>query len=113
MEDAWAAGLFDGEGHVQLKRNTPCAKARVYLKVGMTDEHSIRRWAAWAGVKVQGPYTHHGLKPMFYVSVPWKKAHEVMERMRPFLGVLKWEEWVEKSTQAGEVKNTGRKIGAH
>lgn len=105
MEDAWAAGLFDGEGHVQLKRNTPEQKARVLLRIGMKDKHSVQRWAAWAGAKVNGPYNE-----TYYVTVPWKRAHEVMERMRPYLGVIKFAEWEAKSAAAGEVTTRGRAI---
>lgn len=105
FEDAWAAGLFDGEGHVQLKRNKPGQKARVLLRLGMQDEYSVRRWGAWAGCRVHGPYDG-----MFYATVPAKLAEEVMERLRPFLGMVKWEDWYEKYSIAGPPANTGRKV---
>lgn len=53
-EQAWAAGVFEGEGTIVTFGPT---KRQRSLSVSMTDEDVIRRFAAVVGVgKIYGPY---------------------------------------------------------
>lgn len=48
IELAWAAGLFDGEGTVVVRKNGPCNSEnyrRIGLRVGMTDQCVVERFA--------------------------------------------------------------------
>ena len=48
---AWAAGLFEGEGSISIKRQT------AQLSLGMTDEDVVRRFYSIIGIgKIYGPY---------------------------------------------------------
>ena len=49
-EMAWAAGLFDGEGTIGVRRNGPAARTRrIGLALGMTDRTVVERFASALG----------------------------------------------------------------
>lgn len=59
-DDAWMAGLFEGEGYLTVRRDQK--KPRLVLGLDSTDADVIERLAAIAGVgKVNGPYEQRGI----------------------------------------------------
>jgi len=93
---AWAAGFFDGEGSIQLRRGT-----LLQLYVGQTDPRPLERFAAAVGVgKVNGPYGPYPRKgrantwkPMYAWQVGGRKAEQVFDLLRPFLSEPKREQY--------------------
>jgi hypothetical protein len=76
-ELAWASGLFEGEGCFSRghggKRGPGNRKRWVYpvAQLGMTDEDSVRRFAAAIGVgSVNGPHQYGTRKP-FWTWQAW------------------------------------------
>ena len=94
-ELAWAAGFFDGEGSIQLR------KTGLQLYVGQTDPRPLERFAAAVGVgKVNGPYgpyarngTPNTWKPMYAWQVGGRKAEAVFALLQPFLSEPKREQY--------------------
>ena len=92
LEIAWAAGLYEGEGHVSWSRTRPSG-GRWVLSVGMTDEDIVRGWADVTGARVSGPRaTTH--KPIWVAGI-YRHAHVVvvMEAFLPWLGERRTEQW--------------------
>ena len=66
----WAAGLFEGEGCVTTNRTH--GYAYPMLTMDMTDEDSLRDFAATVGVgNVIGPYDRGGNKPAWKPVWRW------------------------------------------
>jgi len=81
-EDAWAAGLFEGEGSVGLNQGR-----YLYIQMATTDKDVLQRFAAWGSLTVTGPYKYtNNRKPYWRVAVQGKLAYNAMERMLPYLG---------------------------
>ena len=60
VEDAWMAGLFEGEGYISVRTDTK--KPRVLLGLQMTDFDAVERFYATAGMgRLHGPYDQKGL----------------------------------------------------
>lgn len=84
-ETAWAAGLFDGEGHIGF-----VGKHSVVMQLGMTDEDVVRRFHTVVGVgRLSGPYSNgpRGRKPVWL----WAAQHtpdvrELLVALKPWLG---------------------------
>jgi len=79
LERAWAGGLFEGEGCFSLSRGLhPNAQLR------MTDEDSVRRFAAAVGVgRITGPYSQKGHK------LTWAWTVHSFENVQ-YIGALLW-----------------------
>lgn len=96
LELAWAAGFFDGEGSIQLRRGT-----MLQLYVGQTDPRPLERFAAAVGAgKVRGPYGPYARngkpnnwKPMYAWQLGGRKAESVFATLRPYLSEPKREQY--------------------
>ena len=97
LELAWAAGFFEGEGSVTgtLHRG----KFRLQLTISQREPSTLCRFlhAVKLG-NVTGPYHYakHGFKPCserWSYQVYGKKAHEVMQRLMPYVSGPKKERY--------------------
>lgn len=60
---AWAAGLFEGEGYVGVRRQKGRKNPNAQIIMSSTDEDVLRRFVAIVGAgKVYGPYTYSNPK---------------------------------------------------
>jgi hypothetical protein len=87
MNDAWLAGLFEGEGSVWItyrKDGTP----RVHCRITMTDEDVIRKAHDIAGVgNVHGPYIKEEHKPKWEWLVGRREdITSILTRLLPYMG---------------------------
>lgn len=85
-DDAWAAGLFEGEGYVSVQR-TARGRPKVRVAINMTDRDVLERFARIMGGHVLGPYDRGGRKPMF----TWQRGgfdvlRDAFARFEPYLG---------------------------
>lgn len=88
-EIAWAAGLYEGEGTCFAYVNKQ-GYATIRVRIGMTDEGPIRRFAAAVGCGVvNGPYTQKSrkeAKPMwFWQAEGWDRVEQLMGLLLPDL----------------------------
>jgi hypothetical protein len=86
MEEAWAAGLFEGEGCISNVNVTG-----VNLLLGMTDEDVVRRFHAAVGVGVVGGPYRNREEPKYKSTFRWvtynkKDTKKVLELFLPFFG---------------------------
>ena len=94
LELAWAAGLFDGEGHTGVQKQKKQNKVYVYplVQVVQADREVLDRFATAVGVgSVYGPFKAYGTqsKPTYHYRVTGKKARVVIDRLTPYLGTVK------------------------
>lgn len=108
-EAAWLAGIIDGEGCITITRQKPGSGGRknwsyrLYLKVTMGDEATIRRILAIAGcgtVTVQKPKPGKGWNIAFTWWASSREALSILARTRPHL--------VTKSQEADIAAEWGR-----
>lgn len=89
IELAWAAGFFDGEGSSYFVNGK-----YPNISISQTDPRVLERFQrAVGGVGgVYGPYknTH---KPVYQYNASHRKAVEAMNKILPFLGEIKTEQW--------------------
>jgi len=82
--NAWAAGLFEGEGSVR------CDRTCVRIALTMCDEDVVRRWGQAVGAgKLYGPYPPRGTgtKPQWQWTVQkLVDVEAVYIRLYPWLG---------------------------
>lgn len=89
--DAWAAGLFEGEGNTQYSK-----RAGYSATLAMTDEPVVRRFGEVMGFgKVYGPYRPRNPKHSEYWA--WKVTNragvaQLLERLGPWLGARRVEQ---------------------
>lgn len=107
-EVAWAAGLFEGEGSIELWQAS--SKARSYPRacLSSTDEDVVRKWnRIVGGGKVLGPYArpnHPSHKPMWRAVRVGKSAEAVLAAFAPYLGerrTARMNEVLEQATGGG------------
>lgn len=97
--EAWAAGLFEGEGTVLLYKGW--AKAALH----MTDEDVVRSFHEVVGMgRVNGPFQGKGgRKPSWrWNADSYTKVARLFEMFRPYLGerrTLKFEEVLQMAAQ--------------
>lgn len=101
-EQAWAAGVFEGEGSISLKTRDKTKSLR--LAIGSTDEDVVRRFASAVGVgKVYGPYIRQkslGKKPIwFWYSQKSDETYSVVNLFWDFLGVRRQSRFFELAAQ--------------
>lgn len=83
ISEAWAAGLFEGEGYIAQ------TQYRYVLELQMTDEDIVRRFADVVGVgTVSGPCQHKArTRPYWRWSVSNRKGSVyVLAMFFPYLG---------------------------
>lgn len=85
--EAWAAGLFEGEGCVSIKR-TPYGRVNVRVSIGSTDRDVLEKFARVFGGRVLGPYEKKpGRKPLYYWGVGgYASLKRIFAAFEPYLG---------------------------
>jgi hypothetical protein len=93
-ELAWAAGFFDGEGHV----GTPKARPHIHFSISQVDRRVLDRFRRAVGGlgSVHGPYNHPIMKargneqPRFYFQVSrYEYVQAIIAMLWPWLDVVK------------------------
>lgn len=79
---AWAAGLFDGEGCVDL--DVP-RRWNLRLTLGMCHRPSVLKFCAVFGRSGSSFYKGSGSRPLWVVKYHGKMAHDVLILLLPFL----------------------------
>lgn len=96
-EVAWAAGLFEGEGHVTANYNAPRGRPRVVVTLSICDKDVFDRFVAIVGVgsvrlerllpsqhrdRWVWQITGKSAKPILEMLLPWmgKRRREAVER---------------------------------
>lgn len=93
IENAYFAGLLDGEGHLGIHRMSKAAgiqyAARVSLR--MTEEEVVRQYAECFGVSLhRAVYKNSYSKlPLFVAEVSGRGARSLLEAVAPYLRVKK------------------------
>jgi hypothetical protein len=88
IDIAWATGLFEGEGTLGVFGNGATAKVSSMTLV-MSDEQTVRRFAAIAGVgRIDGPLHYkNSVKPLWrWRLTKTYDAARLIRRMWPLLG---------------------------
>ena len=92
---AWAAGLFEGEGSIQVpgKRSNRPGNRLPWLSMGSADKDMLDRFAALVGGKVRGPYRGQGkntpehYRPMYHWQLMGiERIQLVLREFWPYLG---------------------------
>jgi hypothetical protein len=82
-EVAWAAGLFEGEGTIGVRKTPGC---QVYISLTSTDEDVVREFARVVDAgKVYGPYQYDEKRKPF-----WKWNCDGMNGVRVLEDLLPW-----------------------
>jgi hypothetical protein len=90
-ELAWAAGLFDGEGHVSTKSNGGPRNRRISANVGQKDRRVLDRFQAAVGV---GKIYQRRSDGLFYWDTAAKdRVHRVMWMLWLWLSPVKREQF--------------------
>jgi hypothetical protein len=103
VEQAWAAGLFEGEGCITVVRTDRGVEHKYpSLQIEMTDEEPVRRFFEIVGVGTfKGPYRPPSMpaanKAIWTWRVSGKKARAIMEWMYPLLMPRRQQRWDEVS----------------
>lgn len=86
-ELAWCAGLMDGEGCISIYRFSNCrAGASVMLRLVMTDEICVRRFARILGVGIVRRYVRPGRRPYYrWYCGRREEVGRVLSALRPYL----------------------------
>ena len=104
---AWAAGFFEGEGHVnvQLRGN----KSYLAITIAQVDRRPLDKFMELFGGRVNGPYGPYTTqkKPYFLYSAYTDVAKRALDHMKPCLfhkgeqaetAVNKWKDYCENRT---------------
>lgn len=95
-ELAWAAGFFDGEGHISAKSNRQGPWLQLKLTIGQTDRQVLDRFQKAVGLgRVYGPYPtlKPEWNPIYEYSVQSKGDVEVVvQLLLPYLSPVKKEQ---------------------
>ena len=104
---AWAAGLFEGEGSIVLRRNTTTGGVELRLLMNMTDQDVVERFGAVVGCGLVRP-----VKRCRSIPEHWKDqwrwtavgldAYELLQRLLPYLGNRRSERATEALAVYGE-----------
>ena len=98
-ELAWAAGFFDGEGHVNNENNKGKGKHHLRLQVSQTKgPELLARFCRAVGgaAHVVGPYGPYGKAthaPHWQAVAHGEHVIDVYERLLPYLGSVKREQF--------------------
>ncbi|HVS85645.1 MAG TPA: LAGLIDADG family homing endonuclease [Gaiellaceae bacterium] len=88
VELAWAAGLFEGEGHFTVRQRGPRWRALLEIGVTSTDRDVIERFAAIVGtgnVRERDRLARPHWKRQFYWTTSGHAAHRVADMLLPML----------------------------
>ena len=81
----WAAGLFEGEGCMTTDK-----QGLHSIKLSMTDEDVVHKFASMFGLNVNGPYTYNNrpTNKSYWVckSKSQTKVREIISSMLPYFG---------------------------
>ena len=92
-EAAWLAGIFEGEGCFSR-----AGSSGQNARLTMTDEDTVRRFAAMLGARVRGPFLHKGReKPM------WSVSFGSFEQAQALLAYMWWGLGARRRARAVEV----------
>jgi hypothetical protein len=97
VDVAWAAGIFDGEGHACAFSPGRHTK-RLYLRLAVSNTSLalLERWAQVVDGKIRGPYRYAAdtptTKPRFSVQLNGRKAENAADMLLPFLSSEKREQ---------------------
>lgn len=87
MEIAWAAGLFEGEGSIQLWREGKSDRLYPRLDLASTDEDVVRRFSNAVGTgRVYGPYSRPNRKTFWRCLLHGQDARHALDLIGPWLG---------------------------
>lgn len=92
-EVAWAAGLFEGEGHVTANHKAPRGRPRVVATLSTCDKDVMDRFVAVVGVgsvRVVEPKESHHRRAWTW-QITGKAAKPVLEMLRPWMGARRRE----------------------
>lgn len=79
MNDAYLAGLLEGEGSIMLLKQGPRRARRLQIAIGITERDVLEAIREQEG----GFITDHGNVPQWRLN--GQPAHEMLERLRPFM----------------------------
>src|SRR3990167_6635936 len=87
---AWAAGLFDGEGTVGVRRNGDKARLRrIGMSVRMSCKDAVEKWAQIAGTKITVPIIpsyYPNAKPLYSAAIQnFEGVQAAIAKMWPWL----------------------------
>jgi hypothetical protein len=101
-ELSWAAGLFEGEGTIQLQGGR-----WVRLVVQMVDEPPIRRLHETLGGRFRGPWTYDrtGQTYYFWTAAGWVLCEDIMHAWWPWLSPRRRARWLEVREHKPEPPN--------
>lgn len=85
----WAAGLFEGEGTITIS-SIPSGKLYPRIKVKMTDQDSVEKFASIFGMKASPVQKDKSWKDHYkdawYTDCTGKRAYAVLVAIFPWLG---------------------------
>ncbi len=79
-EDAWLAGLLEGEGNFRMTRTSPT------VRINMTDKDTIEKAAVLLGTCTISESVLPSGKTKFAIGVYGERAVSVMKRILPLMG---------------------------
>jgi len=85
IEDAWLAGIIEGEGCIDRKKR-PGQRDAIRIRVKMTDEDIVNRVSQIFGTKYHLRPQPVGRKPQYETIVTGRHANEILDRIFPILG---------------------------
>jgi hypothetical protein len=93
--DAWAAGLFEGEGSVIVRWSKNTSRTYVQISLEISDRDVVERFAVIAGFgKVTLRKPKKNRKPMFaWRGHGWSNARQLFNRFDQFLGKRRHEQF--------------------
>jgi hypothetical protein len=113
-ELAWAAGFFDGEGHVGCHKHGSSKQQTYYrmsLSIAQSDRRVLDRFqkAVDCGV-VRGPYKHGKNRIDYFMFNCQAKndVHQIYNLLRPYLSIVKSLQFMNTFQQFNEYR-----LGAH
>jgi hypothetical protein len=88
-EIAWAAGLFEGEGHIGNRPYSDRLGTQRVLRLRMTDHDVVERFAVIVGGgTIYGPFVRGRWKPIWdWQCTRWEDIERILTAFRPLLGV--------------------------
>jgi hypothetical protein len=103
---AWAAGLFDGEGHSHMTGGKTAKYRYPALRINQTSDDGppevLERMADLFSGNVTGPYTSDVRRPVYTWAVSGRAATAAMRAMWPHLSRSKREQMIGVLQQVAE-----------
>ena len=109
-ELAWAAGFFDGEGHVGCcihRSKTQNDFKRLTLTIAQVDRQVLDRFQQAVGVgTVNGPYEHGKNRTRYFIYQGSTTSHvlEIHKLLEPFLSTVKQEQFINALAEFSEFR---------